>query len=212
MNFEDHLDPENREIFLNLNSPSDIQAYLDSLPYIGEDLNRSPLRVMQDRQCHCLDGGLLAALALRRLGYPPLLIDMLPVPNTDDDHVLAVYRRNGLWGCVAKSNYVCLRSREPAYRSLREMVMTYFDVFFNEAGVKTLRGFTRPLNLGQFDRFFWQTSLEGVERVSLRLYSMKPIPIIPAETAEVLALTDQRSYNTYMLGVNRDWMYKGPHA
>ena len=96
--------------------------YLDSLPYIGEDLNRPPLRVMQDRQCHCLDGGFLAALALRRLGHPPLVIDLVPEPGTDDDHVLALYRVDGCWGAVAKSNYTALRYREPVYRSLRTRV------------------------------------------------------------------------------------------
>ncbi len=103
------LDQPNRHKFASLDSPLKIQEFLDSVPYVGEELNRTPLRVMQDRQCHCLDGGMLAALALSRLGFPALLIDLIPVAGIDDDHVLAIFRVKNLWGCVAKSNFTGLR-------------------------------------------------------------------------------------------------------
>ena len=83
--------------FLKLNTPFAIQEYLDGMPYIGEQRDRSPLNVMLDRQYHCLDGGFLAALMLWRLGYRPLLIDLVPEPGADDDHVLALYQVDGCW-------------------------------------------------------------------------------------------------------------------
>jgi len=206
--FESLLDDASRALLGSLASPWDIQGYLDSLPYVGEELNRSPLRVIQDRQCHCLDGGMLAALCLRRLGHPALLLDLLPEPGTDDDHVLAVFQRGGKYGAVAKSNYAGLRFREPVYRGLRELVMSYFEVFFNVDGLKTLRGYTRPLDLAAYDRYHWQTTQTGVDRVVARLYSLRSIPVISADEAAALHPIDERSYQAGMLGANPDGLYK----
>ncbi|NTW43190.1 MAG: hypothetical protein HGB14_01860, partial [Anaerolineaceae bacterium] len=198
--FEDLLNHENRKIFNSFKTPFQIQEYLDDIPYIGEELNRSPLLVMQDRQSHCLDGGLLAALALRKIGYSARIIDLVQEPGIDDDHVLAIFQHNGLYGALAKSNFVGLRFREPVYSSLRELVMTYFDVFFNVDGIKTLRGYTRPIHLASYDRFNWQTELSGVDRVVNRLYSMKMVPVISKNQIQVLNMMDKRSYQAGMLG------------
>jgi len=206
--FEDHLNHENRKIFNSFKTPFQIQEYLDDIPYIGEELNRSPLLVMQDRQSHCLDGGLLAALALRKIGYSARIIDLVQEPGIDDDHVLAIFQHNGLYGALAKSNFVGLRFREPVYSSLRELVMTYFDVFFNVDGIKTLRGYTRPIHLASYDRFNWQTELSGVDRVVNRLYSMKMVPVISKNQIQVLNMMDKRSYQAGMLGINMDGLYK----
>ncbi len=206
------LDPKNWAIYTSLETPFAIQAYLDSLPYVGEDRNRSPLAVMQDCQCHCLDGGLLAALALQRIGFAPRIIDLVPEPYTDDDHVLAIYQIDGHYGSVAKSNFSALRFREPVYRSIRELVMSYFDVFFNVDGLKTMRGYTRPLNLTAFDRFAWQTTDAGVEQVSQRLYALKPVPVVTPTMVARLSKMDERAYQANMIGVNMDGLYKGPGA
>src|SRR5690606_26443876 len=98
---------------------------------------------------HCVDGALFAATALRRLGLPPLVVDLRA--DRDDDHVIAVFRRRGLWGAVSKSNFVLLRYREPIYRSLRELALTYFEFYYSIEGKKTLREFSRPLDLRTFD-------------------------------------------------------------
>src|SRR5512135_3445869 len=108
--FQSRLPARLRRKFESLDTAPAIQAYLEELPYVGEARDRCPLDVMKDGQCHCLDGGLFAALALRRIGQPGLLIDLVPAQdgsgkNLDDDHVLAVYRRHGSWGAVAKSNF-----------------------------------------------------------------------------------------------------------
>ncbi len=122
--FVSHLPADLQKQLLRLDTPFAIQEYLDGMPYIGENRDRSPINVMLDRQCHCLDGGFLAALMLWRIGHTPLLIDIVPEPGKDDDHVLALYQIEGRWGAVAKSNYVNLGFREPVYKNLRELVMT----------------------------------------------------------------------------------------
>ena len=206
--FIQRLETGSRKIFLSLTTPVKIQAFLDSIPYVGEDLNRSPLKLMQDRQGHCLDGGIFGALALQRIGYPPVIYDLVPEPNADDDHVLAIFRVKGRIGAVAKSNFSGLRYREPIYRSLRELAMSYFEDFFNIRAEKTLRAYTRPVNLSRFDRYNWMWSEEGVERISRRLYSLKPIPLLSPESAAALAAVDQRAYEAGFLGTNYDGLFK----
>ncbi|MBN2550997.1 MAG: hypothetical protein JXB15_17670 [Anaerolineales bacterium] len=206
--FKNPLEPDLLDIFSSLTTPLQIQDWLDSIPYVGEELNRSPLRVVRDRQAHCLDGGLFAAAALRMIGYPALILDLVPEPGTDDDHVLALFQQSGLWGALAKSNFSGLRYREPLYRSLRELCMSYFEDFFNVQGQKTLRGYTRPMDLSRFDRYDWLHRETGVEAISTRLYSLKSIPLLSAESAAALAPVDRRSYEAGLLGTNYEGLFK----
>ncbi|GIV66052.1 MAG: hypothetical protein KatS3mg047_0445 [Bellilinea sp.] len=206
--FIHHLTPSERAEWESLNSPIAIQNFLDSLSYVGEERNRSPLNVLRDRQCHCLDGGLLAALALSRLGFPPLLMDLVPEPGKDDDHVLAVYRINGGYGAIAKSNFVGLRFREPVYRTLRELAMSYFEMFYNINGEKTLRGYTRPINLARFRYLNWAVSEEDVAKVVKHFYSRKSIPLLKEESIALLSPVDRRSYEAGMLGTNFEGLYR----
>src|SRR5258708_10382675 len=148
--FESHLTSSLLKTFQDLKNPFLIQQYLDAMPYIGEQRDGSPLNVMRDHQSHCSDGGFFAALALWRIGFKPLLVDLVPEPNTDDDHVLAVYQIEGHLGALAKSNYVNLGFREPVFKSLRELAISYFEHFINTHHQKTLRGYTRPFDASQF--------------------------------------------------------------
>ena len=204
--FESRLPPGQLKIFRTLSTPPAIQLFLDSLPYIAEELDRSPLRVMKDEQAHCLDGGIFAALALARLGYRPLILDLVPERGKDDDHVLALFKDNGKWGCIAKSNYSFLRFREPVYRCLRELAMTYFEGYTSFEKRKTLRGYTRPLDLLQFSPD-WLWNEDGIAEISKRLYSRKPIPLISAEDAIGLSLSDERFYQANTQGTNFNWAF-----
>ncbi len=206
--FKVRLTSEQRGAWQSLTSPANIQAFLDGIPYSAEDANRSPLRVLQERHAHCLDGGLFATAALRQLGHPPLIIDLLPEPGTDDDHVLAIFRRNGCFGAVAKSNYAGLRYREPIYRSFRDLVMSYFEVYFNIRREKTLRSYTVPLDLATYDAMDWLTNDAAADAIEKRLPQLRRTPLLtPAMIAE-LSPVDQRSYEAGMLGTNLDGLYK----
>lgn len=206
--FEAELSAEQRATWLGLASPNSIQAFLDSIPYSAEDANRSPLRVLRERQAHCLDGGLFAAAALHRLGYPALIVDLLPEPRTDDDHVLAIFRRNGCFGAVAKSNFTGLRFREPVYRSLRDLVMSYFEVYFNVRGEKTLRQYTVPLDLSTYDSQNWLTDDAAADAIEHRLPLLRRTALLtPAMIAE-LSPVDSRSYQAGMLGTDHAGLYR----
>ncbi len=208
MKLEETLSKENLELFASLNTPAKIQAFLDSVPYSAEDANRCPRRVLEDRQAHCLDGGLLAAAALRRIGYPALIIDLLPTPGRDDDHVLAIFKQHNCYGAIAKSNYVGLRFREPVYRTLRELVMTYFEPFFNSLREKTLRGYTRPVNLSKWDNLEWETDDHGVDEIEQRLKKLRTIPVLKDGMEAILSLTDQRYYDGMTVGIDPKGIYK----
>src|ERR1700685_2688056 len=147
-----------------MNSPAKIQRFLDEeIGYNTEPHGAtcySPRRVLQTKVAHCMEGALLGAMALRNLGYPPLIVDLEAIHDTD--HVLAVYRVEGCWGAVAKSDYSGLRSREPVYRTIRELAVSYFEHYYNLTGEKTLRAYSRPVSLTRFDRIGWMTTEEEV--------------------------------------------------
>jgi hypothetical protein len=214
--FEERLPPALRRTFQRLRSPIEIQHYLDGLTYIGEERDRCPLDVMKDGQCHCLDGGLFAALAIRRLGDPGLLVDLVPLKDArgnkqDDDHVLAVFRRNGLWGCVAKSNYPWLRYRDPVYRSVRELVMSFFEAYFSANSIKVLRGYTRPFDISRYDNLNYAWSEQGAAQLYQKFYSRKSVPLLSKESERLLEPVDKKEYDSAFLGIDWTWVYRPEH-
>jgi hypothetical protein len=193
--FQTYLNTDLRGKFLSLVSPFAIQEYLDSVPYIGEERDRSPLNVMLDGQCHCLDGGFFAVLALWQIGFKPLLLDLVPDPGLDDDHVLALFQVDGCWGSVAKSNYVNLGFREPVHKNLRELVMTYFEHYVSVHQEKTLRGYTRPLDVSRYSYLNWAWDEAGANQLYHKhFYGRKPIPLITARMAGRLNSVTDRVY------------------
>ena len=140
----------------SLRSPHGVQRLLDDMSYHHAATAWSPRRVLRERTAHCAEGAIFAAAALRVLGFPPLVLDL--EGEQDDDHVGAVFRSRNGWGAVAKSNFSGLEYREPVYRTQRELVMSYFDQYFNLRGERTLRRHSRQVNLARFDRFRWMTT------------------------------------------------------
>jgi hypothetical protein len=205
---EHSLNSQQLALLSGLTSPEKIQAFLDEIPYSAEDINRCPLRVLQDRKAHCYDGAFLAAAALRRIGCPPIVVDMIPVPERDDDHLLAVFKRDGLFGAVAKSNFVGLRYREAIHRNLRELVLSYFEDYFNVEGEKTLRAYTRPLDLRSFDRLGWEWCDEGVNAVTERLWQLRRVPLFRPEVAEQLSPVDSRSQAAGLFGSDPEGLFR----
>ncbi len=205
--FDRVLTESEHQVISTLTTPAKIQTFLDELPYSTEHIYRCPLRVLRERVAHCFDGALFAAATLRRLGYPPLIMDMLP-NSRDDDHMLAVYKRNGHWGALAKSNFVGLRFREPIYRTLRELVMSYFEQFYNVEREKTLRSYTLPLNLMAFDKRNWMVCDDPIELIARRLNRIRKIRVLTASMVSNLSLVDERSYRAGLMGANEDGLYR----
>jgi hypothetical protein len=185
-----------------LKTPERIQHFLDvEIGYNKEpdgDTIRSPRRVLRDRVAHCLEGALFAAAALRAQGFPPLLMDLEAV--RDDDHVLAVFRQHNRWGAIAKSNYSGLRFREPVYRSLRELAMSYFEHYFNLRREKTLRKYSRPVNLSRFDRVGWMTAEEDLWTVSEHLVVIPHTPLLVNGHDRRLSRVDARLFEAGRFG------------
>jgi len=176
-----------------LDTPVKIQAFLDAIPYNTEgdgETFRSPRRVLGDRTANCIEGAVLAAAALRVQGQPPLVMDLTAV--RDEDHVIAVFRRQGLWGAIATSKFTGLRYREPVYRTLRELAMSYFEHYFNLAGERTLRGHGRPVNLSRFDPLHWMTSDHDRWPIAEHLERIPHIVLLPGSAARRLSPLDAR--------------------
>jgi hypothetical protein len=188
-------------VFRRLNTPSKIQRFLDE--EIGYNLEpngstvRSPRRVLRDRIAHCMEGALFGAAALRMAGFPPLLWDL--EATRDVDHVLAIFRQGGLWGAIGKSNYAGLRFREPVYRTLRELAMSYFEHYFNLAKEKTLRGYSRPVSLTRFDHRDWMTAEEDVWFIPEYLCTIPHTAVLPASVRK-LTRVDRRSFTAGRVG------------
>ena len=205
--FDKRLTAAELALLDGLDSPLKIQVFLDETPYSTEPIYRSPLSVLRDRKAHCFDGALFAAAALRRLSYPPLILEMLP-NKRDDDHLLALYQKDGFWGAVAKSNFTGLRSREPIHRTLRELILSYFEDFFNIASEKTLRGYTLPLNLTTCDRFDWMISDDRLEEVATHLDQQHRVKLLTRAMERNLAPVDRRMYLAGLFGADRDGLHQ----
>jgi hypothetical protein len=190
-----------RAVFRRLNTPARIQGFVDGLAYNKEPHGptcRSPRRVLRDRTAHCMEGALFAAAALSQLGYPPVLFDLEAV--RDDDHVLAIFRVKGHWGAIGKSNYSGLRFREPIYRNLRELAISYFEHYYNPRGEKTLRAYSLPLRLDRLRGIDWMTAEEDVWAVPQRLCEIPHRALVTAPQIRALSRMDARLYDAGKLG------------
>jgi hypothetical protein len=182
-----------------LTPPWRIQKFLDSLEYdVAGAGCRSPRRVLRERVVQCMDGALFAAAALRVQGHRPLLLDLEAV--FDDDHVLAVFRQNGLWGAIARSNYSGLRLREAIHPTIRSLVLSYFESFFNLRRQKTLRRYSRPVNLSRFDRLGWMTTEEDLWEIPQYLAEIPHRRLLPSAIERRLSPVDRRMFEAGLVG------------
>jgi len=189
-----------------LSSPDKIQNFLDSIDYNPSYECRSPRWVIRKKSAHCFEGALFAAAALQFISYQPLLVDMKA--DNDDDHVIAVFKNNGYWGAIAKSNFTTLRFREPVYRSLRELVMSYFDFYFNIIGYKSLRSYSLPLNLKIFDSENWTTTDDDLEYIGNKLEQTHHYPLLDTKMIENLSQASKILLNAGLLGSNEEGLFK----
>jgi hypothetical protein len=182
----------------SLKTPAGIQKFLDDLPYNLSYTARSPKKVLHDRTASCLEGGIFAAAALRIIGFPPLIFDL--EAEQDTDHVVAIFKVHGHWGAVAKSNFTGCRYREPVYRSLRELAMSYFNIYFNLRAERTLRRYSRPVNLARFDRFNWMTTEKPIWFIAEYLCEIPHISLLTSTMEKNLTRVDGRTMSGEMIG------------
>lgn len=197
---------ELQELLRSIDSPFRIQEFLDSIPYNTTERTLSPLLVLKQRMAHCMDGGLFAAAALRNLGFPPLIIDL--TAENDDDHIIAVFREGNCWGAIAKSNTTVLRFREPVYRSLRELTMSYFDLYYNLNSQKTLRSYSRTIDLSRFDDRNWETTAEDLEFIGDYTYTVRHYPLLTGRQITSLNNVPKYLYDAGFSGAEIDGLYK----
>ncbi len=179
-------------VLRSLKNPEGIQNFLDRLPYHIAETSWSPREVLKKRTAHCLEGAIFAAAALRVNGYPPLLLDLEAVNDTD--HVIAVFRKNGGWGAIATSNYPGCRWREPIHRTIRELALSYFNDYFNDRRQRTLRRYSRPVNLSRFDRKGWMTAEEDPWYIAEHLCVIPHQSLLSPPMVRGLSRVDKRSY------------------
>jgi hypothetical protein len=197
----------------SLKDPYGIQRFLDDQPYHLADTAWSPRRVLRENTSHCFEGATFAAAALRLNGYPPLVIDL--EAEHDTDHVIAVYKQHGHWGAIAKSNYTGCRYREPIYRTLRELALSYFEVYFNLRRERSLRTFSHPVNLARFDASNravnrtanraapttdWMTTDQQLWFIAEYLFTIRHFPLLKPGMAKRLHRLDDRSFRAGCLG------------
>jgi hypothetical protein len=180
-------------LFRRLNTPRKIQDFLETMPFNFEpngDTCWSPRRVLRERRAHCIEGALLAAAILRFYGHRPLVLDLTAMKH-DFDHVVAPFKQHGCWGAISKTNHAVLRYREPVYKTIRELVLSYFHEYFDRHGRKTLRSFSQPVDLSRFDNIDWMTSAEDVWEVPEYLCDVRHEPILTRSQIATLRRADR---------------------
>lgn len=187
------LNSKEVKLFKSLNTFAKIQDFINTLKINFEergDTCMSPRMVLKNGKCHCMEGAILAALILRINGYKPLVVDLL-AHDRDFDHVLAVFKKDGKWGAITKTNHAVLRYREPIYRSIRELVMSYFHEYFDHKGRKNLRSYSKPINLKRFDKKGWMTSEDEVWYIPEYITTVKHYSLLNKKQIAGLRMADK---------------------
>jgi len=185
---------EELAVLRELNTPSKIQEFLNNLKINFEeegDTCMSPRNVLKQGKAQCMEGAILAAAILRINGFKSLIVD-LEATKDDYDHAIAVFNQNGHWGCISKTNHAVLRYREPVYKTIRELVMSFFhEYFLDKNGKKTLRRYSMPVDLSQFDKFGWMISDEDVWYIPNYLTKVKHFNILNRSQINSLRKADE---------------------
>lgn len=184
-----------QKLFKKLNTPKKIQDFINSIPINFEKDGvtcMSPARVLREKRAHCIEGAMLAAYILSTHGHPPLLMDLrVAKKNTKDfDHVVALFKVSGYWGAISKTNHAVLRYREPIYKTLRELALSYFHEYFTNDGKKNLRDFSKPFNLRQFGRG-WVYEEKDLWKVPLALNKVAHFPLLTRSQTQNLRRADK---------------------
>lgn len=177
----------------SLNTPAKVQDYLNSIPFNfeknGIDTIKSPLRSMREKSIHCFEGALLGAFILSLSGYKPMLLH-LKTTKHDLDHVITPFKVGDFWGALSKTNHNILRYREPIYKNVRELVMSYFHEYFLNDGSKTLREYSDVLDLSK-EKNIWSIDEKDLWYLDKKLDHLKHHSIVPKEILKKLRKADK---------------------
>lgn len=196
-----------QNVFKKFKDPVDIQNFLNEVKYNPGDDTKSPLMVVKKKTANCAEGAVFAAAALKHLGYKPLIIEILA--ENDDDHLLAVFKQNNHWGAIAKSNTTALRFREPVYKSIRELVMSYYDFYFNTHGHKTFRSYSTVLNLNKFNKYNWQHTEKDIYPIIIKqLDKIKHYKVLKQNMLKTLRKADPHLIKFVFHGSLKKGLYK----
>lgn len=177
----DVLSPREHRLFARLDTPQKIQTFLDRLPVnfsLDGDTAMSPRRVLEARMAHCAEGAVFAAAALAYHGWPPLLMDIRALPS-DQDHIVTLFRARGLWGAISKTNHAILRWRDPIYRSVRELAMSYAHEYCLPGGKKSMLSFSKPFSLKRYAPKDWVVAPEDLNQLLVDLDTSLHRPVAP---------------------------------
>jgi hypothetical protein len=187
------LTPREYATLRRLDTPAKIQAFLNDIPCnheIGGETVLSVREVLRQRRAHCIEGAMVAAAAMWVNGMRPLVLH-LDCDLSDYPHVVAVFRRHGAWGAISKTNGAPLRYRDPIYRSLREIALSYFHEYSNQRGHKTLRSYTTSFDMRRLDTAEWITASDSCWKAHDRLVELRHYPLISKQQERLLAKRDK---------------------
>jgi len=199
IDFREIWSEDELSLLRSFRAPYQIQKYIDALKYSHHNFTRSPREVMKRREAHCFDAALFAAAALEIMGFPPFLVDLRSVQDTD--HVIAIFKISGRLGSLAKSNFSGLRYREPVYKDLRELVMSYFEGYFNLRRERTLRAYSSLFDLRRAEDLLWRTTPKKLDELGERLDAIRHYSIMPSSLAKGLTPVDHRSFAAGKVGM-----------
>jgi len=191
-------------ILRRLNTPEKIQDYIDAIPQnfeIGGETCLSVREALRQRRALCIEGAVIAAAALWVHGEPPLLLDLKA--ERDSDHVVTLFRRQGCWGAISKTNHAVLRWRDPVYRSLRELAMSYFHEYANKRHQKTLRSYSAAFDLRRLDPATWVTQKKSCWDLGWALDAARHYPLIARKQVKLLRLRDPLERKAQKLHLHR---------
>ena len=198
------LSPDERSLFRALSTPERIQDFLDSVPInfeLSGPTNVSPRTLLLVRQAHCFEGAVFAAAVLASHGRRPLLMDFATAYD-DEDHTVALFRRDGLWGAISKTNHAVLRYRDAIYRSPRELAMSYVHEYYMHDGRKSLRAYSQPFDLARYAPEKWITAGESLDWLMASLARSRYLDIAPSHAVRRLRRVGRSEIRTLDI---RDW-------
>lgn len=178
------LNKEEIAIIKKLNTPIKIQNFLDSFPFNFETLGetyRSPRAMLKAKRVHCFEGAIFASLCLEFNGYKNFLMDLKVKASArdDQDHTLCLFKTNGFWGAISKTNHSVLRWRDPIYKSPREIALSYFHEYFLNDGEKTLYSYSKPFDIFKKIDISWVVAEEDLDRIAEALDKSPHLPFVP---------------------------------